>query len=491
MSFFGRRRELSLLKRELENSRPSLVIAYGRRRIGKTRLLREAAQVCPSIYFQATRVSEVLNLEQFKLAISALSGSSPILDGITSWEASFHYLAELAANEYPGLVVVIDEFPYVAQKDQALPSIIQRFWDSGAPGKGNLKLILCGSAIAQMQELLAERCPLYGRQTMSLELRQLPLQDAALFFPGYSAEEIVTAYAVFGGVPHYLALCDPAKSLRDNIVDLLLTETGPLFDEPDTVLQNELSDPTTYAGIIAAMSEGKCTSSEIADRLRVGTKDITPYLANLRKLDLVHPERSLDADERARNFRYALDDRLMAFWHYFVRPNISAIQSGFGEAVYDQSISPAMPEFMGNVFEIVCREHAVLHCAETLGSPAQTVGHIWAHADFDIDVAGRLLDRTFFYGECKWGAGKVGTTVLSQLQARTERVDFGRRSVGKKFLLYSRNGFTKDVLDIARVDASVRPITLDGIVGGLSVLRHDEKYDTANSVVKSLARMTP
>ena len=477
MRFLGRTRELALLQREFESDRESLVITYGRRRVGKTRLLREAARGRPSIYFQATRVTEPLNLEQFKEAVSALAGPSPILDGIGTWEASLHFLAALAATDYPGLVVVMDEFPYIAQKDQALPSVIQRFWDSGAPRRGNLKLVLCGSAIAQMQELLAERCPLHGRHTMSLELRQLPLREAAQFYPEYSAEDIVTAYSIFGGVPHYLTLCDPSKSLRDNVVDLLLTETGPLFDEPDTVLQNELSDPTTYAGIIAAMSEGKRTSTEIADRLRLATKDISPYLANLRRLDLVHSERSLDADDRARNFRYALNDRLMAFWHHFVRSNISAIQNGFGEAVYDQAISPSMSDFMGGVFEIICREHAALHSSERLGSPAQSVGHIWGYADFDMDVAGSLLDRTYFYGECKWKSGRVGRAVLAQLQERAEKVKFGSGSRGKKFLLYARSGFTKDVLDAARVDASIHPVGLDEMVWGPSSRRYDEKTD--------------
>jgi uncharacterized protein len=232
-----------------------MIAVYGRRRVGKSRMLREATENHPRVLFQATRISSGLNLESFKGQISSSIGASPLLDGIGSWEGAFHYLARHAETHARGLVVVIDEFPYVLDGDRALPSVLQRFWDSGAANAGDLKLFLCGSAVSQMKDLLGGRAPLYGRQTMRLDVSPLPLRDAAQFFPRYNAEDKIKAYAVFGGIPHYLQACDPDGSLRANIVRLLLTETGILVDEPDALLR-ELRGPRVYSSILAAMRDG-------------------------------------------------------------------------------------------------------------------------------------------------------------------------------------------------------------------------------------------
>ncbi|MDX8535285.1 hypothetical protein RFM41_30205 [Mesorhizobium sp. VK25A] len=147
-------------ERELDKRSASLVVAYGRRRIGKSRLLRQAAVGRNEIYFQATRVSSVLNMEQFKLEVARVLGPSPVLASLDNWESIFHFVAE-AAKAKPGTVVTIDEVLYLDQ-DSALLSVLQRFWDSGAARAGNLKIILRGSAVAQMEDLLAETNPLTG-----------------------------------------------------------------------------------------------------------------------------------------------------------------------------------------------------------------------------------------------------------------------------------------------------------------------------------------
>lgn len=463
MRFIGRERELELIRKELALPRPSLIVAYGRRRIGKSRLLREAVHGTNEIYFQATRVSSILNLEAFKAETARVLGSDPLLQAIESWEGVLHYVAGAAGSGRRGLAVIIDEFPYIVDQERALPSILQKFWDGGAARKGNLKLVICGSAIAQMEELLAERNPLYGRKTMTLEVKQLPLRDATLFFPDYDSRQAVEAYGVFGGIPHYLQLCDPEKSLRQNVVDLLLTETGALVDEPMTLLQNELRDPSMYSSIVAAIADGCTTSSEIAGRLRVDAGNLPPYIQKLSKLDLVNVSKSLDASEKARNRRYALNDPLMAFWHHFVRPNLSAINSGFGEQVYQDVIESRLPEFMGGAFERMCMDHTRANAQESLGSPAMEVGSVWGHADFDIDVAGRTLNGSFFYGECKWRSVAMDLAMVEALRNRSEQTTYGAGKKGKHYLLFSRNGFRAEVEELAKADGSIHLLRLDDL----------------------------
>ncbi|WP_367226883.1 ATP-binding protein [Mesorhizobium sp.] len=463
MRFIGRRRELELIRKELSLPRPSLIVAYGRRRVGKSRLLREAVDGTNEIYFQATRVSSTLNLEAFKAETARVLGSDPVIQSIESWEGILHYVANAAENSRKGLAVIIDEFPFVIDQDSSLPSVIQKFWDSGAPRKGSLKLILCGSAIAQMEELLAERNPLYGRKTMTLEVKQLPLRDAALFFPGYDSRQAIEAYGIFGGIPHYLQLCDPDKDIRQNVVDLLLTETGALVDEPTTLLQTELRDPGTYSSILAAIADGCTTSSEIAGRLRSDSSSLPPYIQRLSKLDLVNVNKSLDATEKERNRRYSLNDPLIAFWHHFVRSNLSAINSGFGERVYEDVIEPRLSEFMGPAFERICLDHARLYAQESVGSPAMEIGSIWGHAEFDIDVAGRTLGGSFFYGECKWQTKQIDLSVVEKLRLRSERTVYGVGKTGKNYLLFSRSGYRPEVNELAKTDTSIHLLELDDL----------------------------
>lgn len=452
--FVGREREQRLLSKEIERQRPSLVVVTGRRRVGKSRLLREATAKHRTVIFQATRLSSELNLEGFKQEVANVLGASEVLNGITTWEGVLNYAGQFASEEQP-LVVVIDEFPYLSDTYAPLPSILQRFWDQEVARDGRLNLILCGSAISQMEELLAERNPLYGRATMKLTIRPLPLRDAALFFPHYSGEEQILAHAIFGGTPYYLRLCDPSADLKSNVIDLLLTEGAPLIDEPNTLLQSELRDPAVYSSILFAIATGCNTANEIANRIgRDSTGAITPYLEKLRALDLIRATKSLDANEKARNFRFHINDRLIAFWHWFVRPNLTAISEGQGLDVYDERVAPYLSEYMGKAFEGLCVDHVQQHGKELFGSAAQEIGQIWS-GDYDIDVAGTLLDGSVFFGECKWQSEPIGGGVVRTLLERAETTAYGRRAPSRHFILFSRNGFTSEASRMAEDNGSM------------------------------------
>jgi uncharacterized protein len=440
--FIGRQNELEALSAELASSRASLAIVYGRRRVGKSTLIREAAKNRPHILYQATRVTSSLNLEAFKSEIARTIGPDELLAGIADWLAVLHYLGR-AAESRPGLIVILDEFPYLADADPALPSIVQKFWDSGVPQTAKLKLVLCGSMISQMEELLAERNPLYGRKTLALDLSPLSLRDAAQFVPRYRPEDKLLTYGVFGGVPFYLQLLDKEWSLRDNVINLLLTQTGALVDEPVVLLQSELREIPRYASILAAIADGCTKHGEIIGRVReIGdSKALGPYLEKLQRMRLIRIVRSMDASPKERDRRYFIADPLIAFWHHFVRPNLSSVTQGFGNEVWKHQITAHIDAFMGGVFEEICREHARKYSQEHFPAPAQEIGRVW-QADYDIDIAGRLLDGSMLYGECKWWEGLVGESVLDELIERAARTEYGRGNEKRYFVLYAKKGFT-------------------------------------------------
>ena len=440
--FVGRRKELALLREELTISRASLAIVYGRRRVGKSTLIREAVEKRPHVFYQATRVTSSLNLEAFKAEIARMLGTDELLAGIGDWLGVLHYLAR-AAERHAGLAVVLDEFPYLADADSALPSVIQKFWDSGAAQAGNLKLLLCGSIISQMQELLAERNPLYGRKTLALDLAPLPLPDAAQFVPRYAAEDRLVTFGIFGGMPFYLQFLDPGTRLQSNIIRLLLSATGSLVDEPMVLLQSELREVSRYASVLAAIAAGCTKHGEIIGRVREisDSKALGPYLEKLYRMRLIRIERSMDAHPRERDRRYFIADPLIAFWYRFVQPNLSSIIEGFGGDVWRHRIAPHLDEYIGRMFEEICREHARQHSQDRFPAPAQEVGRIW-EPDYDIDVAGTLLDGSMLYGECKWWNTSVGENVLDELIQRASRTAYGRGVEQRHFVLYARKGFT-------------------------------------------------
>lgn len=454
--FVGRQQELDALRREFDRTRPSLAVVLGRRRVGKSTMLLEAIRGRGAVYFQATKATLSVNLEFAKAAVAEALGADPLLSVLPSWEGLLTWF-EQAAKARPGLVLVLDEFPYLCDVEPALPSIVQAFWDRVRAAGTNLKLVLCGSKISFMEGVLAERNPLHGRQTLRLDVSPLPYRDAAAFFPGWSAEDCLRAYATLGGMPYYLALCDPAEPLAANVHGLVLARGAPLAEEPDTLLQAELRDVSRYTSLLQAVAGGCTTSGEVIGRVREfgSASELAAYVTKLSELRLLRVVRSLDAPGKDRDRRYYLDDPFLAFWYRFVLPNQSALATGHGREVWDRRIAPRLDEYMGDLFEWICRDHARLYAQETLPAPAQAIGQIWA-ADYDIDVAGTLLDGNALFGECKWWKDPVGGNVLDGLVGRAARTSYGRDAPDRFHLLYSRAGFTDGLLRRADQDPSVR-----------------------------------
>jgi len=457
-TFIGRTRELAALETELDRTRPSVAVVMGRRRVGKSRLLLQATRDRPTVYYQATRVAASMSLALFKNEAARLVGADPILDSVSDWLALLTRLEELAAERLPGLTVLLDEFPYLCEADPSLPSVLQKYTD-GLQKRGTaMNLILCGSRISFMEELLGEKNPMHGRQTFELDLEPLPLRDAARFFPGWDEDQRLRAYGIFGGIPYYLDLCDPGSSLEANVRELVLSTGAPLADEPNNLLQAELRDVTRYATILRSVAEGCTVSGDIIGRVREirDASALAPYVRKLHDLRLIRIVRSLDATERERDRRYYLADPFLAFWYRFHLPNASALGAGHDTQVWQHAIEPRLDDYMGGLFEWACRDHVRLFGQEVLPSAAREVGQIWS-GNFDIDVAGQLLDGTPLAGKCKWWKEPIGASVLARLRESVGQSPYFRNLQNDPiYLLFSRSGFTPELERLREADASIR-----------------------------------
>lgn len=469
-AFIGRERELAALTRSLNTSQPGLIVVYGRRRVGKSTLLRRALQCVDAAYYQATRVSDLDNLELFKQAVMVVTGEDPTLSSVKSWEGVLHYLAQRATLRPRGLIVALDEFPYLCEGNPALPSILQKIWDEVREGGIPLTLVLCGSRISFMETLLAERNPLHGRQSAEFIIQPLSYRDAARFAPRWSVEDRLRLYAVFGGMPYYLSLIDPKATLATNIQRLLIEDGAPLREEPIHLLQAELNQIARYASILRAIADGCTQLKDIAGRVLAtneSSSSLSPYIATLQGLRLVRTVASLDSRNgtRQRNARYYLDDPFLAFYYHLILPNLSAIQAGHGKAVYRHAVAPQLDQYVSGWFEAICQQWVRYYGSERLQSVAQEVGKIWS-ADYDVDVAAKLLDGRRLAGECKWRHEATNAAVLQKLRAAAAANSFYADDPASTLLLiFSRSPATAELRRLAAKDRKVLLLTPADLIG--------------------------
>ena len=359
--FIGRETELKFLNDKYETNGGQLIVLYGRRRVGKTETLREFCKDKPHVFFSCTQTTDRVQLRNFSSRL--LKEDIPARNYISefeSWEIAFRAVLDFPYGDKKKLLV-IDEFPYMCRGNKSIPSILQNLWDSELR-QSNVMIILCGSAMSFIEkELLAEKNPLYGRATGIYKMIEMGFYDAAKFFPDYSARDKVLAYAVLGGIPHYLRQWNPELSVGDNIKQNILTKGCILYSEVEFLLHQELRETPIYNSVIEAVAMGNTRLNDISQKSLVeDTSKTSVYLKNLIELGIVEREFSVDAKikEHANTSRgtYRLTDNFFRFWYAFGFANYSQLEDGDVDGVYEYVVKPALHEFASFVFEDVCRE---------------------------------------------------------------------------------------------------------------------------------------
>lgn len=401
---------------------PDLAICLGRRRAGKSWLLSRFARAVGGIYYQATERTEAEQLaiisrivgEHFEDA--ALGAGVPFPD----WESLLRYVARRAATS--PVLLILDEFPYLADAAPALPSIIQAAWDHDWQGT-RAKLVLSGSHITAMRQLEGGAQPLYGRRTARLALPPFKPQDVKGFLPGYSARDQLLAYGIVGGLPGHLALLDPARPLADNVMRHVLHPSGRLSDEAQHVLDAFLGEAEVHYSILQAIANGERTWGRITSRVGKSSGSLSRPMRWLEEMLLV--TRIVPITEAkpqsAKRTLYRLTDPYIAFWHRFVAPLVATGELGLEgpDLLWRARVLPRLNEHMGGVFEDICRAWV----GGTMRLPFRPgrVGAWWdATAQNEIDVVALGGDGDVLVAECKWGT--VGDEDLDLLRRRANLV---------------------------------------------------------------------
>ena len=452
--FVDREQEMNTLQREYERNGSSLVVLYGRRRVGKTTLISEFIKDKKALFFLASEESESQNRLAFQEKTAEFLGSDLLRNvEVKSWDVLFKAIMDAPIDSKP--VIVLDEFQYLGKANPAFSSICQRIWEEILRDK-SVMVILCGSLISMMQsQTLAYESPLYGRRTAQIRLKQIPFGYYHEFFPDKGRKELIEMYAVTGGVPKYIELFSQSKDIYSAIEACVLNRSGYLYDEPHFLLQQEVSEVGSYFSIIKAIAAGNTKLSAIASVLEVKSTSLTKYLKTLIDLDILEREVPVTEEnpEKSKRGLYKIKDNYLRFWFAFVYPNMSFIESGHSRIVMDKIRKSLVRNHIAFVYEDVCKERMwEMNAASVWPFYFSKLGRYW-DAKEEIDIA--AIDpegKNLILGECKYWQEPVGISVLRDLEAKAKTVAWERNERKVWYVLFSASGFTEEL----KLEAEIR-----------------------------------
>ncbi len=458
--FIGRDRELEKLEQAYQKGEFEFAVFYGRRRIGKTTLIRQFLREKDSIYYMAiegTLQDNLAGLSRAVLAQTAPGSASPVFRDFASLLEHIDQICQTRR-----IILAIDEYPYLAASYPAISSMLQSHIDQ-CWKDSKLFLILCGSSMSFMEnQVLGYKSPLYGRRTSQFRIRPFTYFESKAMLSGFSDEEKAILYGVTGGVPEYLSRIRPDRSLDDNISQLFFDESGRLFEEPSNLLKQELREPATYQSIISAIAGGASRLNEIATATGLETSGCSSQLNSLISIGLVRKETPITESASSRRTLYRLSDNMFLFWYRFVRPNLSTIASGMGEALYYMAVKPRLGDFMGSIFEEICRQYLFLPEVYTsLPFFLGNIGRWWGSnpvkkCQEEIDLMS-VQGHSVLFCECKWRGEKVGVDTVETLLERGELFSYP----DKWYIIFSKSGFQDAVYEQYKGNSHLRLISFE------------------------------
>lgn len=462
MKFIGRKEELSKLEAEYKRD-GGFVVIYGRRRVGKTTLIKEFLKRKNSFYFLATEELESQSMKRLA-GVIARSTKNPLLQkaAFSDWMDLFQLIVEYKPDEKK--VLVIDEFPYLVKTNPAFPSILQNAWDEVLKDN-NVMLILSGSLIGMMQKYaLSYDSPLYGRRTSQMRLFPLPFTDVYTA-QALSFEQAVEQYAVTGGVPKYLEFFEDGREFAEQLKDTVLSKSGFLYEEPYFLLKSESVTAVNYFSIIKAIADGNHKLGKVAGVLGQETSALTPYLSTLTDLGFIEKRTPVTEKnpEKSRKGLYFISDNFIRFWFRYIYPYKGELELDNMQIVLDEMRKDFTQKFVAFSYEDICKDIFKELCRNSaIDFIPSRIGSYWLNdfeGDTEIDVmAVDHQNKRVFAGECKYYTKPVDATVYFSLKEKVENANEIRKAFPGYDVIYgifSKSGFTDRMLDMANANDSL------------------------------------
>jgi len=460
--FIGREQELKKLNQLYNSGTFQFPVIYGRRRVGKTALINEFVNAKDVIFFTGIESNAIQNLENLSRSIFTYTGGFADSPLFSSFQAALEYVFKLAEEKQ--IVLVLDEYPYLAKAYKALPSILQMLIDKNKDSS-KLFLILCGSSMSFMEEqVLGYQSPLYGRRTAQFKVQPFDFGESCKYFQNFSAQDMAEIYGIVGGTPQYLLQMKDTLSVEENIKSRLLDTSAYLFEEPNNLLKQEVREAALYNAIITAVAAGSTKLSEIASKVGEETSACAACLKKLISLGIIKKETPF-AEKSSKKTIYIIADNLFRFWYRFIPGNLSILENGMIDLAY-KNISEQLNSYMGAVFEEICKQYLWdLNRKGMVPFPFSDLGRWWGNdpkhkRETEINIIAANGEGSALFAECKWTKEKVDVGVLETLTARSQLFKYNNTYL----YLFSRSGFTKNCMEAAEKSGNVTLVTFEEIM---------------------------
>lgn len=456
MKFIGREEELKLLNGLIKSDNFESILIYGRRRIGKSELIKYCLETNDilSIYYEAKQTSEQNNLISFSNIVS-YSLNLPL--GFNNIEELLDFIFKQAQDKK--IILVIDEYPFLKNKIEGMDSILQTLIDKYS-NTTKLKLIICGSYIQVMKDLLSVHNPLYGRFKKSIDLLPMNYYDSSKFYNKFSNEDKIALYSVFGGIPYYNSLINENKSVKENIIDLIASKDSSLFQEIPSFLNTEISRIVNANEVFEVLGKGYHKFTDIVDKSHVSsapsTIDVLEQLINLR---LVEKRAPINDENNKRKSGYYISDNLALFYYKYIFINQSIINIMNKNDFYNTFIKEDFyTMYIPKQFETICKEYLIKENKKgKLKTPFYKIGTYYyddpktkTNGEFDIVT----LDKNgYIFYECKYKDKAINNQIIYKEIEQVKNTNLACYKYG----FFSKNGFTKDV------DNNIIKYTLDDL----------------------------
>lgn len=436
--FIGREKELVLLQQDYIGK---AVMVYGKRRVGKTTLIQKALDNCPyqTVYFECLKGTVQENIDSL---VDELVRAKilPVALSFCTLQDVFTYLNTLPQK----MVVVIDEYPYlkVMNEPTTVDSVFQSIIDNRL---GNIELILSGSHIGMMKDLLQEKNALYGRFAVTIKLNELNYLDTAKFYPDKTPYDKVAHYAVFGGSPFVNQALRPTATLRENIVSTILNPVSAVYLYASQLLLSDYSVKINAERIFAVIGNGKKRYSEIEDKLDVKkTGNLAKQMKPLRDLEIISRNYPINKLNDSKKSTFEINDNLLRFYFTFIYKNASALQVLGAEAFYDEYVAPTLTDFISRRFEGICRDYFSLQVRSGKLKGVRNIGSYYYddpvhRKNGEFDVALELADGYAIY-EAKYYAQPM---TLDEIHREAQQVANIKELAVKQLGFIAINGFVE------------------------------------------------
>ena len=409
MKFYDRKKELQLLQNieQLSHESAQLTVITGRRRIGKTTLVRKAYESMPYIYFFIGRKSEAMLCDEFVDMYNHVMGED--IGSFTSFASLFR--AVMLHSRYRHMTVVLDEFQNLQHVNASLFSDIQNIWDS-LKNEAHINLVVCGSIYSMMTKIFDDRKePLYGRATSRIKLREFPLETLKEMLsdnnPDYTPDDLLTMYMITGGVAKYVEQLVMHKAFsKSSIIDSVLSFGSYFIGEGSEMLSDEFGrDYGNYFSVLSAVASGCNERGAIKSLTGL---DAGGYLERLEKnYDLIYRYRPYLAAERTQNVKYGIRDNFLNFWFRFIYKYKSAVEIGNLEYVRNK-VFDDYNTYSGFIIERYFRQkYRESGCYNI-------VTNYWERGGInEIDlIAVDSNNLELVVGECKRNFGRINLNIL-------------------------------------------------------------------------------